>query len=315
MKPVVIRNLNDFPKLSYTIVALGNFDGIHLGHQQLLKKIEEIKQKTNGKTVVFTFYPHPLKIIKQYNNAFIMQSFREKYEILCKFDVDYIFCARFTKEFAMLHPQAFVKKYLCDGLKAKEVCVGYNYTFGKLSLGNTLSLKEYSQEYGFKLHIIPAYKIDNITVSSSKIRKFLQNGQIELANQFLGRLYSINGIVKKGKQRGKSLGFPTANIYFNRPLLLKEGVYAGFAKINDTYYKAAINIGSNPTFSDQIVHLEAYLIDFDGDLYNKRINIYFVKYIRQETKFDSKEKLLEQIKSDVEIINSSCNENTFACVF
>ncbi|OSS43078.1 Riboflavin kinase / FMN adenylyltransferase [Desulfurella amilsii] len=315
MKPIVIRNINDLPEIDYTIVALGNFDGIHLGHQQLLKKIVEIKQKTNGKTVVFTFYPHPLKIIKQHNQAFIMQSFREKYEILCKFNVDYIFCARFTKEFAMMHPQSFVKKYMVDGLKAKEVCVGYNYTFGKLALGNTLTLKEYSKEFGFKLHIIPAYKIDNITVSSSKIRKFLKSGEVELANQFLGRLYSINGIVKKGKQRGKSLGFPTANIYFNRPLLLQEGVYAGFAKINDIFYKAAINVGSNPTFGDQIVHIEAYLIDFNGNLYNKRINLYFVKYIREEIKFDSKETLLEQIKSDVETIDLSCNKDTLSCAF
>ncbi|HHS49041.1 MAG TPA: hypothetical protein ENM99_04195, partial [Desulfurella acetivorans] len=176
-----------------------------------------------------------------------------------------------------------------------------------------LTLKEYSKEFGFKLHIIPAYKIDNITVSSSKIRKFLQSGEIELANQFLGRLYSISGIVKKGKQRGKSLGFPTANIYLNRPPLLKEGVYAGFAKINDIFYKAAINVGSNPTFQDQIVHIEAYLIDFNGDLYSKRINLYFVKYIREEIKFDSKEALLEQIKSDVEIINASCNTDTLSC--
>ncbi len=299
MKPIVVRNANDFPNLDYAIVALGNFDGIHLGHQQLLKKIQEIKQNTNGKTVVFTFYPHPLKIIKQHEASFIMQSFREKYKILCKFD----------------HPQAFVKKYLVDVIRAKEVCVGYNYTFGKLAQGNTLTLKEYSKELGFRLHVIPAYKIDNTTVSSSKIRKFLQNGQIELANKFLGRLYNISGVVKKGKERGKTLGFPTANIYFNRPILLKEGVYAGFAKINNTYYKTAINIGSNPTFSDEVVHLEAHFIDFNGDLYNKRIDIYFVKYIRQEIKFSSTKELLDQIKSDVEVVNASCNKETFTCIF
>ncbi len=314
MRPKIIRNISEFPNLDYTIVALGNFDGIHLGHQQLLKKIEEIKQKTNGKTVVFTFYPHPLKIIKPHNEAFIMQSFREKYEVLSKFNIDYIYCVRFTKEFAMLHPQNFVKKYLIDGLKAKNVCVGYNYTFGRLAQGNVLTLKEYSKEYGFKLHVIPPYKINNTIVSSSKIRKFLKAGQVELANQFLGRLYSVNGIVKKGKQRGKLLGFPTANIYFNRPLLLKEGVYAGFAKIGNTYYKAAINIGSNPTFGDEIVHLEAYIIDFNQNIYNKRLCLYFVKYLREEIKFNSQEKLLEQIKKDVQTINLCCNQETLSCI-
>ncbi len=314
MRPNIIRNISEFPNLDYTIAALGNFDGIHLGHQQLLKKIEEIKHKTNGKTVVFTFYPHPLKIIKHHNEAFIMQSFREKYEVLSQFDIDYIYCVQFTKEFAMLHPQTFVKKYLIDGLKVKDVCVGYNYTFGKLAQGNVLTLKEYSKEYGFKLHVIPPYKINNTIVSSSKIRKFLQSAQVEIANQFLGRLYSVNGIVNKGKQRGKSLGFPTANIYFNRPLLLKEGVYAGFVKIGNAYYKAAINIGSNPTFEDQIVHLEAYIIDFNENLYKKRLCVYFVKYLREEIKFDSQEKLLEQIKKDVHTINLCCNQDTFSCI-
>lgn len=314
MKPKVIRNINEFPNLNYTIVALGNFDGIHLGHQELLKKIGDIKKQTNGKTVVFTFYPHPLKIIKQHNDSFIMQSFREKFEILCKFDVDYIFCARFTKEFAMMHPKSFIKKYLVDCLKAKEVCIGYNYTFGKLAQGDTYALKEYAKEFGFKVHVIPAYKINNVTVSSSKIRKSLKSGDMDGANQFLGRLYLVSGRVKKGKQRGKTLGFPTANIYFNRPLLLKEGVYAGFVKIGDVYYKAAINVGSNPTFGDKISHIEAHLIGFNEDLYQKRINLYFVKYIREEIKFESAQKLLEQIKKDVEFIGNACNEKTLSCL-
>lgn len=313
MMPKIIRNINNFPSIDYPIVALGNFDGIHLGHQELLKKIVEIKNQKGGKAIVFTFYPHPIKIIKQANEPFIMQSFREKYEALCQFDIDYIFCERFVKEFAMLHPQNFVKKYLVDGMRAKEVCVGYNYTFGKFAQGNILTLKEYSQTYGFKLHVINAFKIDSVTVSSSKIRKSLNEGDIKSANKFLGRLYSLSAIVKRGEQRGKDLGFPTANIYLNRPILLKEGVYAGFVKINNKYHKSAINIGSNPTFGDKKIHIEAHLINFHGNLYNKRINVFFVAYIREERKFNSKEELLYQIGQDVEKINTLCNEETLAC--
>ena len=192
----VIRDLFNHCEIKSPVVALGNFDGIHLGHQALIKETIRKAKSLGGTPVLFTFYPHPIKVIKHTNEPFLIQTFKEKAKIIESLGIETIICARFTKEFASLEPEYFIKRILVESLKVKAVCVGHDYTFGRGGKGNIKHLREYANKYNFELVVIPPVKIEGVIVSSTKIREFLKDGLIEKANQFLGRRYSITGIVK-----------------------------------------------------------------------------------------------------------------------
>ncbi len=297
----IIRHLDEGCRVEKPVVALGNFDGIHVGHQKLIETTVKISRSIGGTPVLFTFYPHPLKVINSRAEPFIIQTFREKARIARSFGIEVIVCVRFTKEFAQMTPEEFVKGVLVDRLGVECVCVGHDYTFGKNASGSVKTLREYGLKYGFRVVVIPPVKIDGIVVSSTKIREFLANGDIENANRFLGRPYRISGVVKMGAGRGRRLGFPTANIYPKCELILKSGVYAGYGYVEGKKYKAAINVGSNPTFRDVGKHVEVHLIGFGGDdLYKRRIEVEFIRFIRDEKRFKRVEDLVNQIKRDVE---------------
>ncbi len=295
----IIRDIYNHCDIEKPIVALGNFDGIHLGHQALIKETVRRAQAIGGTPVLFTFYPHPIKIIKNIDEPFLIQTFKEKAKIIENLGIDTIICAKFTREFASLEPEYFIKKILVDNLKVTAVCVGHDYTFGKKGQGTTKNLREYSAKYNFELVVIPPVKIDGIIVSSTKIREFLRNGLISKANKFLGRRYTISGIVKEGDRRGETLGFPTANIYPKNDILLLNGVYAAYAYVDSKKYKAAVNVGTNPTFKGTLKHIEAHLLDFNGNIYYKRIKIEFVEFIREERTFRKINDLIKQIRSDI----------------
>ncbi len=298
----VIRDIYKPCYIKKPVIALGNFDGIHLGHQALIKETVRRANKNSGTPVLFTFYPHPIKVIKNINEPFLIQTFKEKAKIVESFGIETIICARFTKEFAQLDPEYFIKKILVENLGVEAVCVGHNYTFGKKGVGTTKTLKEYALKYSFDAIVIPPVKIEGIVVSSTKIREFLRNGLIANANEFLGRKYTISGIVKEGDRRGKSLGFPTANIYPKNEILLLNGAYAAYAYIDSKKYKAAVNVGVNPTFRGTLKHIEAHLIGFKGNIYRKKIKIEFVDFIRGEKAFKKIDELIKQINSDIKKI-------------
>ncbi len=304
----IIRDLYNSCDIKNPVVALGNFDGIHLGHQALIRETIKKARSLDGTPVLFTFYPHPIKVIKHIDEPFLIQTFKEKAKIIENLGIETIICARFTKQFASLEPEYFIKKILVENLKVKAVCVGHDYTFGREGKGNIKHLREYSYKYNFELVVIPPVKIDGIIVSSTKIREFLKNGLIERANQFLGRRYSISGIVKEGAGRGEKIGFPTANIYPKNEILLKNGVYAAFAYVESKKFKAAVNVGINPTFKDKIKHIEAHLLDFKGDIYYKKIKLEFVSFIREEKAFRKIEELVKQINKDIKTVRKILEE-------
>ncbi len=296
---IIVRDIDKSCNIKKPVVALGNFDGIHIGHQALIKKTVDLAKTNNATAVLFTFYPHPLKVIKQSSEPFIIQTFKEKVKVAQKLGIEAVVCARFTKEFSNMHPEMFVKEILIKRLGAVSVCVGHDYTFGERGRGNIKALREFSNDYDFELVVIPPIKINGIIVSSSKIREFLQAGDIENAKMFLGRPYTISGIVKKGDGRGRRLGFPTANVYPKNDILLKDGVYAAYVFIDSKKHIAAVNVGYNPTFKGEEKHIESFLLDFESDIYGKRIDIEFVKFIRGERRFKKMPDLINQIQEDV----------------
>ncbi len=300
----IIRDISSRCNIKNPVVALGNFDGIHIGHQALIKKAVSMAGSIDGTPVLFTFYPHPLKIIKQKAAPFIIQRFKEKAKISENLGIEIVVCAKFTKEFANMNPKNFIADILVKNLGIKGVCVGHDYTFGEGGRGSIKTLREYSNVYGFELVVIPPVKIDGIIVSSTKIREFLRNGEISKANKFLGRPYSIAGVVAKGDGRGSGLGFPTANIYPKNEIMLKNGVYAAYVFLKGKKYKAAVNVGFNPTFKGKDKHIEAFLINFDKDIYGQKIEIEFMQFVRSEQRFKRVEDLIAQIGKDVKQIET-----------
>ena len=300
----IVRDVKNPCGFKNPVIALGNFDGIHIGHQALIRKTVDMAKSIDGTAVLFTFYPHPLKVIRQTSTPFIIQRFKEKVLIAEKLGIDVVACARFTKNFANMNPKTFIEDILIKGFSAKGICVGHDYTFGEGAKGGIKTLREYSNTFGFELVVIPPIKLHGTIVSSTKIREFLQKGNIREANEFLGRAYSISGVVKKGDGRGTSLGFPTANIYPKNEIMLQDGVYAAYVYVDDKKFKAGVNVGYNPTFKGKNKHIEAFLIDFERDIYGKRIRIEFIEFIRDEKKFRRISDLIEQIKKDITNIKS-----------
>lgn len=300
----VVRDFNSYCEIKNPVVALGNFDGIHIGHQALIKKTVEVAKKINGTAALFTFYPHPIKVVEKRKEPFIIQTFKEKVKIAQSLGIETVVCARFTKNFANMHPEDFIKDILINKLEVKSVCVGHDYTFGRGGKGGIKTLREYANRYGFELSVIPPVKIDGIIVSSSKIREFLRDGNIEYANKFLGRPYKISGVVRKGDGRGASLGYPTANIYPKNEIILKNGVYAAYVYVDSKKYKAAVNVGNNPTFKGVNKHIEVFIMEFNKNIYSKKIEIEFVDFIRDEKRFRRVDELIARIDKDIKIINN-----------
>ena len=302
----IIRGLSDIAKftLKDPVVTLGNFDGVHVGHQAIFKQVVAHALSKGGTSVAFTFEPHPLKVLSPLRSPRLLATFREKMEQIEASGMDAVICARFTPEFASQNPDDFVKNILVDTLHVVDLFVGHDYAFGKDRRGDIPFLRDAGQRHGFGVHVIGPVKVEGIVVSSTKIRQLVMDGEVCLASKLLGRPYSIEGTVIRGKSRGRDLGFPTANITTPNELPPKEGVYAVSVLVEGHEYKAAANIGSNPTFDEAETSFEAHILDFDGDLYGKFLKIKFIKRVRDEVRFKSVEELTEQIAKDVERVRS-----------
>lgn len=287
-------------KLPYPILTLGNFDGVHLGHQAIFRMLIERAKKMQGTSVVFTFVPHPLSVIAPERAPKLLTPYKEKIDLIKKCGIDAIVCVNFTKEFATLSAEDFVKNVLCEMLEIKEIFIGANYYFGKGRKGSPELLKSLGKKYGFKVTIIDEIKLNDTIFSSSKIRNLIAKGKVDEASRFLGRLYSVEGIVISGAKRGKSLlKTPTANLSTANELLPKDGVYAVTVELQGKTYGGATNIGCNPTFKDKKFSFETHILDFDGELLGRTLRVNFIKRIRDEIKFSGVDELSAQLKKDL----------------
>ncbi|SFT53894.1 riboflavin kinase / FMN adenylyltransferase [Algoriphagus locisalis] len=297
----IYEGLSDFPKLSNAVVTSGTFDGVHLGHQKILHRIRELARSINGETVLITFWPHPrLVLYPEEHNLRLLSTFEEKAKLLRQFGIDHLVTIPFTKEFSQLTSKEFIESVLVDTIQTKKLVIGYDHRFGKNREGSFEYLKAHHEEYGFDLEEISRQDVEDIGVSSTKIRHALETSDISTAINYLGRPYELNGLVIKGQQIGRSIGFPTANIHIpnDYKLIPKDGVYAVEALVNGSLYKAMLNIGNRPTVNGTQKTVEANLFDFQGDLYDKQITIYLKAFLREEQKFDGLEALKQQLFQD-----------------
>ena len=292
-------------ELPYPVLTLGNFDGVHLGHQAIFRMLKERAREMNGTSIVYTFVPHPMRVIAPERAPKLLTNYKEKIKLIEESGIDVIICTNFTKEFANISAEDFVKEILCNTLNVKEIFIGSNYLFGKGRKGSPELLKKLGKECGFSVTVINEIGIDNSALSSSRIRTLIAKGRVDEAMKFLGRYYSVDGIVIEGAKRGKSLlNTPTANLLTANELLPKDGVYAVTVDVDGKVYGGATNIGHNPTFDDKKFSFETHILDFEGQLLGKTLRVYFIKRIRDEMKFSSVEELGTQMRKDIEEIRN-----------
>ena len=307
----IIQSITAFNSSEKTIVTIGTFDGIHVGHQKILKNLIRTANNEGKKSVLLTFFPHPRMVLQKENKILLLNTIKEKSGLLEKMGLDYLIIHPFSREFSRLTALDFVRDILVNKLNTSRLIIGYDHHFGKNREGNIHQLKEYSLLYDFKVEEIPAQDIDDVSVSSTKIRTALKDGNLKTANNYLGYHYMLNGTVVSGKKLGGTIGFPTANIEIKEPykLIPKTGVYIIKTHINTVLYTGIMNIGFNPTVLGKHQTIEAHLFDFNEDLYGKEITIEFIYFLREEHKFESVEELVIQLNIDKENAISYLSNN------
>jgi len=296
----IYNNINEFSSTNNTILTIGTFDGVHLGHQKVLERLTNSAKENNLESTVLTFFPHPRTILNPNKPLKLINSVKEKTELLNRSKVDNLIIHPFDKNFSELDPEKYVVEILVKKLKAKIILIGYDHKFGKNRTADITDLKIYGKKYGFKVIEIKAEEISNIAISSTKIRKAISEGNISTAKKYLGYDFSLSGKIVHGKSIGRTLGFPTANIEVKEEykLLPKNGVYLIQSVINHNKYFGMMNIGIKPTIKESSKTIEVNFFDFEGDLYHKNIEVNIKKFIRDEIKFDSLELLKSQILKD-----------------
>jgi len=297
-------------KLPYPVLTIGNFDGVHLGHQALFRMLIDRAKKNSGTSIVFTFVPHPLRVIAPERAPKLLTPYKEKIRLIKNCGIDVIICINFTKEFASITAEDFIRNILCRMIEVREILIGSNYMFGKGRKGSPELLKALGREYGFSVTVVDEIRIDNTVVSSSRIRTLIAKGRVEEAAKFLGRPYSVEGVVIEGAKRGKSLlNTPTANLSTANELLPKDGVYAVKVRVGRKVYGGATNIGCNPTFKDKKFSFETHILDFEGTLLGKTLRVDFIRRIRDEIKFSKVEDLAAQLEKDIAEIRQILKEH------
>lgn len=300
---VIVRDLAQIKQEKNTVITLGTFDGLHIGHQQIVKSVADKSRNYGGRNFLITFDPHPRKIVSTKNHIRLLSTLEEKIEFLKPLGIETFFIINFTKEFSQQSPEQFVTKYLVEGIGVKEVVIGYDHHFGKGRGGDMDLLSELGAKYDFKITPVEEFKINEETISSTKIRNALLAGDISKANKMLGRKYSFTGIVVKGDGRGKELGYPTANLKIKNEdkLLPANGIYAAECIIEGENFHGLLCIGSRPTFTSAgDVVPEIYIYNFDREIYNTEIQVNLIEHIRGEEKFNSAEELIQQMNNDKE---------------
>jgi len=283
-----------------TVITIGTFDGVHIGHQKIIQRLIEVGKAKDLTPTILTFFPHPRMILQKDANIKLINTLEEKESILKHFGLENLVVEKFTKAFSRLTAQEFVETILVKQLKAKHVIIGYDHHFGRNRSANIEDLKAFGLQYRFEVEEITAQDINDVSVSSTKIRTALLDGDIKTANSYLGYPFIISGTVEKGKGLGRTIGFPTANIAVsqNYKLIPKQGVYVVKSEIDNKTIYGMMNIGTNPTFNGIVETTEVNFFNFDADLYNKKITIELLDRLRDEEKFQSVSDLKQQLIKD-----------------
>mgnify|MGYP006199237247 CR=1 FL=1 len=294
------QSIYDFQPKNKTVLTLGTFDGVHIGHKKIIEKLIQNSSWCECESLVLTFFPHPRMVLQDNTEIKLLNTIDERTELLQKSGLDNLIIHPFDQAFSRLTAEEFVSSILVDQFNVKRIIIGYDHRFGKNRTANIDDLISFGTQYGFEVEQISAQEIDEISISSTKIRTALEEGDIQLANEYLGYRYFLSGTVVKGKQLGRTIGFPTANISLEEDykLVPQNGVYVVRAEIDGKTIYGMMNIGFNPTVQGKKKTIEVHLFDFDSDIYNCKIQVSILQRIRSEKKFESVEVLKEQLKKD-----------------
>ncbi len=296
----IYNSISEFTPAQKTIVTLGTFDGVHIGHRKIIDRLVSEAKVKNFESVILTFFPHPRMILGQVDNIKLLNTINEKSNLLASSGLDILIIHPFDAAFSQLSAEEFVKSILVDQLNISKIIIGYDHRFGKDRTATIDDLIEFGQKYRFDVEQISAQEIDDVAVSSTKIRNALRLGDMELANEFLGYPYQISGSVVHGKKLGRTIGFPTANVSISESYkqLPKNGVYIVKSTIDGTTIFGMMSVGENPTIIDKPFSIEVYFFKFDQDIYGRQIQISILHRIRDEQKFESVEALKHAIRND-----------------
>ena len=303
---IIKNNITKIPKSDFNIATIGSFDGIHIGHKKILQTLTKTAKKNNGKSILITFWPHPRYVLKKNNDFKLLTSLDEKIKLFEKNKIDILYIVDFSLKFSKFSANKFIENILLEKLKINCLLIGYNNNFGRNREGNIRYLEENKKKFDVDIISIPKQSVDKISISSTKIREYLNNGKINSANRLLGRKYSINGKIVRGNGIGRKINFPTANIEIDEPkkLLPKSGVYAVEVILNKKIYLGMLNIGYNPTIKNEKKSIEVNIFEFSEDIYNNKISINFIRRIRNEKKFKNLNELKKQLIKDKKKIKS-----------
>jgi riboflavin kinase/FMN adenylyltransferase len=282
------------------VVTIGNFDGVHLGHQKILNRVVEKAKGLGAVSVAISFYPHPATVLAPEGGPLELGGLRQRLELISALGIEVTVLQRFTRRFAAIEPEPFVRDYLIDRLRARQIVVGYNVGFGHQRKGDATLLRRLSSGLGYGLEIIDPVEVEGQRVSSSAIRAAVRSGDLRLARTMLGRDYAVGGRVVHGHHRGRAIGFPTVNLRIGQIQLPPDGVYAVRVRAGQRLMQGVANVGFKPTFGDSERSVEAHLFDFEGDLYGERVEVSFVEALRAERRFPDANALVEQIRRDIE---------------
>ena len=302
-----IHGIENFPADEASIVTIGTFDGVHLGHQQILKQLIDTSRKSKLKSVLLTFFPHPRMVLQPDISMRLIQTIQEREKALQKTGLDYLVIHPFSTEFSRLSADDYVKQILVEQLNVRKVVVGYDHRFGRNRTASLEDMYHYADIHEFEVIEINAEKIESTAVSSTKIRKAIDEGNIELANTYLGHSFTIEGMVIDGDKRGRELSYPTANIDLQNPhkIVPKQGVYLVKSNLEDRIIYGMMNIGTKPTFNAAMPSIEVHFFDWNGNLYGQVVQVELLKWVREERKFNTVQELQTQIQADEQYCRSS----------
>ena len=307
------NSISQYKSNKKAVVTIGTFDGLHIGHRKILERIIHSALELNCESIVLTFFPHPRMVLQESSEVKLLNTIDEKIALLENIGIDNLIIHPFDKEFSRLSAEEFVKNILVDQFNIQKIIIGHDHRFGRNRTADINDLIEFGKEYGFEVEQISAQEIDEIAVSSTKIRNAILDGNIALANNYLGYPYFFSGEVVKGKQLGRTIGFPTANIHIKEDykLIPKNGVYVVKSKQNNQTIFGMMNIGTRPTVNGENQTIEVHFFDFDEDIYNQIIGVEILEFIRDEYKFESLDALKNQIQKDKEFSINYISNTTF----
>lgn len=305
------RDLSRLPSFKNAVVTIGSFDGVHAGHQEILKRVNAQAREINGESILITFHPHPRHVVYPNDNSLkLLTTVEEKAELLEEYQLDHMVVVNFTEAFSKQTPDEYIKNFLIEKFHPKKIVIGYDHKFGNKRAGNIDYLKRFENEFGYTVQEISKQAIDDIAISSTKVRRQLTAGDVENATALLNHRFALTGMVVKGKQIGTGIGFPTANIQVEEPhkLIPAVGIYAVLVNVKDKQFQGMLYIGKSLDNEQQSI--EVNIFDFDEDIYNQRIQLEFVAFIREDQRFHNVEELRFQLEKDRRVVRFLFNQKS-----